>query len=430
MISARQNQRLTRTGPGTPAGDVQRRYWQPACLTEELAGERPVKAVRLLGEDLVAFRDAQGRYGLIDRHCPHRGADLCFGRAEAGGLRCPFHGWLFDVSGQCLEMPADPDGAAFAARLKAASYPCVERNGIVFAYLGPDAPPPLPDLDCLRAPETHSFAFKGLFECNWLQALEVGIDPAHASWLHRFLEDGEASYGLQFRAPSAGSDTPLTQIMRDFPAPRLEVEATDYGLRIFALRQIEPDWTHVRVTNQLFPNAICISMSPEMILTQWHVPVDDETCYWYAQFTSFAQPVDQATMRAQRLEGTDLPAYRPKRNRSNDYGFDPHEQRTRTYTGMGEDINVHDQWACESLGAIQDRTREHLGKTDIAIIAYRRALDQAMDALEAGKPPPIPSRQPAGGLLAVDAVLPSATWRADWTGVDRKRRDQAPWSAL
>ena len=199
--------------------------------------------------------------------------------------------------------------------------------------------------------------------CNWLQALEVGIDPAHASFLHRFFEDEDTStaYGKQFRGASAGTDMPMTKILREYDHPIINVEHTEYGLRLIALREIDAERTHVRVTNQLFPHGFVIPMSTEMTITQWHVPVDDENCYWYAIFTSYSAPVDKKKMRDQRLEMYELPDYISRKNKSNDYGFDPHEQATETYTGMGTDINVHDQWAVESMGAIQDRTHEHLG---------------------------------------------------------------------
>jgi len=183
MITHEQNELMTRGGPGTPAGRLLRTYWQPAALADELEGPRPVKAVRLLGEDLVLFRNMQGEYALIQRHCPHRSADLAYGRLEPDGLRCLFHGWLFDARGQCLEMPAEPAGSMLCREVRARTYPVVERSGILFAYLGEAAPPSFPEFDCFVAPDSHTFAFKGLIECNWMQALEVGIDPAHASFL-------------------------------------------------------------------------------------------------------------------------------------------------------------------------------------------------------------------------------------------------------
>ena len=306
MISRELNERLTLTGKGRPAGEVLRRYWQPAALAEELDGGRPVVPVTLLGERLVLFRDDEGGLGLIGRHCLHRGADLCFGRREDNGLRCPFHGWLYGRDGRCLEQPGEPEGSRMRERIRTTSYPVAEKNGVVFAYLGPGEPPGFPNFDCFRAPGSHVFAFKGLWECNWLQALEIGIDPAHASFLHRFLEDEDPKdgYGRQFRDSAAdGSNIPMTRLLRDYPRPEIRVEETDFGLRLTTLRHMENGLTHVRVTNQIFPGAICIPMSREMTITQWHVPVDDETCYWYSMFTSFDRPVDKDTMRAQRAEG-------------------------------------------------------------------------------------------------------------------------------
>ena len=428
MLSADQNERVTRTGPGTPAGALIRRYWQPAALTEELEGARPAVAVRLLGEDLVLYKDDKGGYGLVGRRCPHRGADLAYGRLEDGGLRCAFHGWLFDSGGRCLEQPAEPAGSRFHEKIRHTAYPCVERNGVVFAYLGPGEPPPLPAFDCFAAPESHAFAFKGYLECNWLQALEVGIDPAHASFLHRFFEDADPDegYGLQFRDKADDSGLTVTEVLREYDRPELEVEETDFGLRIFALRELDADRMHVRVTNQLFPNAVVIPMSRDITITQWHVPIDDLNCYWYATFSSYAAPVDKATMREQRLQLYRLPDYRPRLNKSNNYGYDPDEQRSRTYTGMGLDINVHDQWAVESPGAIVDRSAEHLGSSDKAIIQYRRMLLAAMEELEAAGT--VAKREAPSNPVAIDTVAPMHCWRSTWTEHDAAKRRASPWA--
>ena len=437
MMSRELNDRLTRTGKGEPAGEVLRRYWQPAALGDELKGGRPVVPVTLLGERLVLFRDNEGELGLIGRHCLHRGADLCFGRREDNGLRCPFHGWLYGRDGRCLEQPGEPEGSEMHKRIGATSYPVVERNGIVFAYLGPDEPPAFPAFDCFRAPETHVFAFKGLWECNWLQALEIGIDPAHASFLHRFLEDEDPKegYGRQFRDSAAtGTNIPMTQLLRDYPRPEIRVEETDFGLRLTALRHMEGGLTHVRVTNQIFPGAICIPMSREMTITQWHVPVDDETCYWYSLFTSFDRPVDKDTMREQRLREHSLPDYAPLKNRRNNYGYCPEEQAARTWTGMGLDINVHDQWAVEGMGPIQDRTREHLGATDAGIVRYRRMLRAAIDGLAGGDKTALPmlggvDAARIAGPLSNDAIADTADWEAASMRADLERRAACPWDA-
>ena len=433
MISARENDLLTNISPKSPTGELLRRYWQPAALLEEFAGDRPIIPVTLMGEHLVLFRDESGRYGLIERHCPHRGADLCFGRLEHGGIRCAFHGWLFDVMGNYLEQPAEPEGSTFYQRLKHVAYPCEIRNGIVFAYLGPGDPPPFPDFDCYTAPEEDTFAFKGLWECNWLQAFEVGIDPAHASFLHRFFEDEDTndSYGKQFRAGAASTDVPLTKILREYERPEINTEDTDYGFRIITTRDLEDDKKHYRITNMVFPNAIAIPMSHEMMITQWHVPIDNETCYWYSIFTSYAGPVDKDLMRQQRIEQHTLPEYRPIKNKSNSYGFNIDEQKGKTYTGMGMDINVHDQWAVESLGSIQDRTKEHLGKSDVAITKYRRILKTAIKAIDENKNPPYLEIENettnTKGPIAIDAIGPADDDNF-WKKFDLKRRESVPWS--
>ena len=434
MLTAERNALITQSGPGTPLGALMRRYWQPAALLDELEGARPVRRVRLLGEDLVLFRDEAGRYGLLDRHCAHRGADLAFGRIEDGGLRCPFHGWLFDAAGACLEQPAEPEGSSFCGKVRQRSYRCRVAGGIVFAFMGEGEPPALPGFDCFVAPDPYTFAFKGLMECNWLQALEVGIDPAHASYLHRFEDDGDTAeaYGKQFRGATMGADMPMTRILREFGRPRIEVETTGYGMRIAALRKLNDTEMHIRITNMAFPHAFVIPMSAEMTITQWHVPVDDTHCYWYAIFTSFTAPVDKVQMREQRLRLYTLPDYIPRTNKLNDYGFDPHEQAHSTYTGMGEDINVHDQWAVESMGPIQDRTRENLGASDKAIAAYRRLLVRAIRDVAEGRAPLLAEGDQPGsvrGPASIDAIGPLEGWEGHWQELDRRRRAAAPWDA-
>ncbi|GHC97216.1 ring-hydroxylating oxygenase subunit alpha [Pseudorhodoferax aquiterrae] len=435
MISAEQNDFMTRVGRGTPAGTLLRKYWQPVALSEELRGPRPLKPVQLMGQHFVLFRDETGRLGLLDRDCPHRGADLAYGRLENGGLRCAFHGWLFDASGQCLETPAEPAGSKLCTRIRQGAYPVVEKSGIVFAYIGEGEPPAFPDFDCFVAPDSHTFAFKGLWECNWLQALEVGMDPAHASFLHRFYEDEDTaeSYGKQFRGASADSDMAITQVLREYDRPEIRAEAAPYGMRLTTLRTLSPEQTHVRVTNVVFPQAFVIPMSTEMTISQWHVPVDDHSCYWYAIFTSFTGPVDKAQMRAQRLETIDLPDYTSRKNKRNQYGYSAEEQRTKTYTGMGEDINVHDQWACESMGSIQDRTREHLGTTDKGIMLYRRQLVKAIEAAQAGEAVPMhPTAEQAGsftGPPSIDGVAAADKTDSYCLDADLARRQGSDWAA-
>jgi len=433
MLSAEINRLITQTGPDTKCGDLLRQYWQPAALTVELDGERPVRPVTLLGEDLVLFKDNSGRYGLMDKQCPHRGADLCYGRREDNGLRCPFHGWLFDVSGQCVEMPGEPAQSQMHKKVKTKAYPCREKNGIIFAYMGNGNPPPLPGFDCFEAPESYTFAFKGKMECNWLQALEVGIDPVHASFLHRYLqdEDVESAYGKQFRDVASNTDIPVTKVLREFSRPDINVDETDYGLRLTTTRDLPDNARHVRVTNLAFPQAIVIPMSSDMVITQWHVPVDDFNCYWYTIFTDFSKPVDKELMRQQRENLYQMPDYVPKINKSNNYGFDVSEQQTKTYTGMGDDINVHDQWAVESPGPIFDRTKEHLASSDKAIVAYRRMLRSAISACENGDALPALTNGKSlnlKGPVAIDTVGTMENWNSVWRETDMERRASSSWA--
>ena len=454
-MNAQQNERLTRIGPGTPCGQLLRRYWQPAALLAEFdpaldprMAARPVKAVRLLGQNLVLFKDALGSWGLLDRDCAHRGADLSFGRLEplsaGGGLRCPFHGWKFAPDGRCLQTPAEPEGSKLCERIQQRSYPVLEKSGVLFAWLGDEdsTPPPLPNFDCFAAPASHSFVFKGLWNANWLQAVEVGIDPAHPSYLHRFLQDealagvGSNAAGKQFRSASAGDgdgqEWPMTRIMREFAKPDISFTPTAWGMQLTALRRMTEQLTHVRVTQSIFPATFVIPLSSTTTITQMHVPVDDTHTYWYSFFTSFAEPLDHAAMRAQRQQFITLPDYTPKAGRHNNWGFDAAEQMSTTYLGMGEeDINVHDQWAVESMGEIADRTREHLGTSDKVIMANRRMLIKAIDDVQNGEPAPgmADAAQAAGmtGPDTVDGIAPAGDWQNWWQNEALRKRAAAPW---
>lgn len=451
-MKSEQNELLTRVGPGTACGAVLRSYWQPVALVDEFnpaldprMAERPVKAVRALGQDMVLFKDAQGAWGLLDRACPHRGADLSFGRHEGDGLRCPFHGWKFDTEGKCLETPAEPAGSKLCERVRQRSYPVLEKSGILFAWLGEEGAtaPPFPRFDCFDAPTTHTFAFKGMWQCNWLQAFEVGIDPAHPSFLHRFLSDepletiGQNAAGKQFRSASAGDAGgerwPMTRIMREFHQPEISFEPQPWGMQLTALRPMTEALTHVRITQAIFPHTFVIPLSETLTITQMHLPVDDTHTYWYSIFTSFAGPVDKDAMRDQRLQYIQLPDYLPKSGRHNQWGFNPEEQRTQTYLGMGEDdINVHDQWAVESMGAIQDRTREHLGTSDKVIMANRRVLLKAIETVQAGGVAPGVADAAQAAMMVgpdtVDGIAPAGTWPEWWRAQVKAKRDGAPWA--
>lgn len=433
MLKQEDNEKITRSGPGTPLGNLLRSYWQPVALVSEMPGERPVKAVRIMSEDLVLFKKREG-WGLISRYCAHRGVDLSYGRLEEDGIRCLYHGWLYDGQGRCVEQPAEPDHSQFLGKIRISNYPCVERNGLIFAYMGAGDPPPFPHYDCFVAPDEYTFAFKGLWECNWLQGLEGGIDPSHVSFLHRFIqEDPRDMYGQQFAEEVEGTGKKLSMLVGESYRPDIEVESADHGLRVYALRQLTEDIKHVRVTNLLFPNAFVVPFGNSKVFTQWHVPIDDDNHYWFMIWYDFAEPTDKDTLLQQRLEGVSLPEYRPVRNRSNNWGFDPQEQKELTYTGMGLDINVHDQWAVESMGRIQDRTVERLGISDRAVTANRRMLLRAIDAFAAGAQTPshpVSEEEAARltGPIAMDTIAANDAWQTRWIEREQERRDASPWA--
>ena len=185
MLTAEENQLLTRTGPGTPCGELLRRYWQPVALSEQLPPGGPPLPIQIMSEELVIFRDQHGQVGLLDLHCSHRAADLSYGRIEDGGLRCIYHGWLYDVKGRCLETPAEPEGSNLKLTIRHPAYPCQEAGGAVFAYMGPGQPPLLPNYEVLTAPEEHRLATKYFLDCNYLQGLDGNEDTTHLYFLHR-----------------------------------------------------------------------------------------------------------------------------------------------------------------------------------------------------------------------------------------------------
>src|SRR6185295_6621373 len=251
MLSREDNELLTRTGPGTPMGDLVRRYWIPVVESKELAPGGRVKRVQLLGERLIAFRGKSGRAGLIGEFCPHRSASLFYGRVEDAGMRCAYHGWKFGLDGQCEEMPSEPPESSFASRVKQTAYPCAEAGGVIFAYMGPEStPPPLPELEWTLLPDGHTFASRRVQDCNWFQALEGGIDSSHISFLHAPIDHRNLEVTQDMDRVSFGVGAAVSTGDR---APRFEVVDTDYGVLIGA-RRANPDgrW-YWRVTQFLLP---------------------------------------------------------------------------------------------------------------------------------------------------------------------------------
>ncbi len=410
MMSREENELLTRVGPATPAGELLRRYWQPAALSEELLPGSAPKPLRLLGEDLVLFRDDQGRPGLLGLHCSHRGADLSYGRVEDGGLRCLYHGWLYDIQGRCIEQPGEPDGGKGREEIRHPAHPCREAGGIIFAYMGPGEPPLLPAYEALAAPPAQQAALKIFHECNYLQGNEGNIDPLHLSFLHRqFGGRDRTGWDLGVK----GTKLPADELYARDLAPKIEVELTDFGVRIFSIRDIGSEQNYVRVSNFIMPNlsAVPAGTGADGYNLNWAVPIDD-THHWKFQL-SFRRSAAIDREAFQRRNAPNLtPDQRPVRNRSNRYLQDREEMETKSFGGMGAFFPAHDAYATESQGAIQDRTREHLVSSDQAIVAGRKLLLKAIDDVKAGRDPRHVVRDAAHNrfpaLQVISEVLPAA----------------------
>jgi len=395
MTVREETELLTQTDPGTPCGELIRRYWQPAALSEEMAPGGAPLPVRLLGEDLVLFRDDKGRPGLLGIHCSHRGADLSYGRVEDGGLRCIYHGWLYDIHGNCLDQPGEPGGGEHRGSIRHTAYPCVEKAGVIFAYLGPGEAPLLPNYEFLTVPEDQVFAIKLLNEANYLQGNEGNIDPVHLSFLHRKINAGD-----------------LTE--RDL-APKIEVEITDFGVRICTLRDTGPGERYLRVSNFVYPNFSTFpgGVSRDGYSVNWHVPIDD-THHWKYTFTfERKKSLDKEVTRRGRSEMT--PDYQPLHNKSNRYLQNRESMTNESYTGIGFVFQAHDLCVVEGAGAIQDRTKEHLVSSDKAIVAARKLLLRAIKDVQEGRDAPHVIRDPKANnflhLITRGEVIPSST---DW----------------
>jgi len=383
MITQEENNLLTQIGRGTPCGDLMRCYWQVVALTEELAAGGAPLEVKLLGEELVLFRDDQGRPGLLGLHCSHRGADLSYGRVEDGGLRCIYHGWLYDIHGRVLDQPGEPGGGAHRDEICHLAYPCQERGGVIFAYLSRGEPPLLPNYEFLNVPEEYRTVTKTFQGCNYLQGNEGNIDPVHLSFLHQKLEELEKD---PHRIVRGTDDTENTLLGKDL-APTIEVDITDFGVRIITLRKSDSDNCYVRVTNFILPNLSAFGGSTvgKGYSVHWHVPIDD-TCHWkYIFMFSRETPLDDALRNRSRAE---LEAdYRLTRNSANRYRQDRESMVSKAYTGIGINFQSHDAYATESQGPVQDRTMENLVSSDKAIVAARKLLLNAIQDVQEGKDP-------------------------------------------
>ncbi|TMC03326.1 MAG: Rieske 2Fe-2S domain-containing protein [Chloroflexi bacterium] len=417
MLRAEENEYVTRVGPGTPMGDLMRQYWVPAMLSSELPRpDCPPVRVLLLGEKLIAFRDTGGRVGLLDNFCPHRGASLFFGRSDECGLRCVYHGWKFDVEGTCVDMPSEPPGSTFENRVRAKAYPCRERGGVVWAYMGPrEEAPPLPDLEANQLPEDRWTVTAIQRECSWLQGLEGDIDTAHIGFLHFGSERAEDQQEGTFRYYA----------LKD-RAPRYAVLDTDYGSMYGAYRPAGPGQQYWRIAQFLFP---FFTMPPsgllgrQVVARAW-VPMDDSHLLFFGMSARTApeEPSTPSIADARpRPNGTGwYDRFRLDAGETNDYRLDRGRQaRDGEYSGIAG-VHLQDQAITESMGPIYDRTREHLGSSDAMVIRVRRRLIAAARALaeSAATPPgvdgPQAYRQRSGGVILDES--------ADWVEATRDLR--------
>ena len=387
MLKKEQNDCVTQTGPGTPMGDMFRRYWLPALLAEELVEPdgAPVR-LELLSEKMLAFRDTEGRLGVIDEFCAHRGVSLWFGRNEEGGIRCPYHGWKYDINGQCLDVPSETVESGFCKKIKLKSYSLVERGGVIWIYMGPpELQPPLPEYEFATVPANQSYTSKRIQECNWLQALEGGIDSSHVSWLH----SGSLNSDPLFKGAKGN------QYNTSDKKPVFDVQDTEGGLYVGVRRNAEDDQYYWRITPWLMP---CFTMVPPRGDHPMHghfwVPINDHNNWAWSFDYHPTRPLSDHELQAMKdgkgIHVSTIPGtYIPLQNKTNDYLMDRAAQKSGvSYSGI-EGIGMQDASLQESMGAIQDRTKENLTSTDNGVIMMRHRLIKAAKALaDKGVPPP------------------------------------------
>jgi nitrite reductase/ring-hydroxylating ferredoxin subunit len=394
MLPKRDNDLITHVGPGTPMGDLMRRYWLPALLSIELPEpDCPPVRLRLLGEDLVAFRTTSGRVGVLDTYCPHRNANLFWGRNEEEGLRCVYHGWKFSADGACVDMPNEPAKSRFAEKIHQTAYPAVDRGGFIWVYMGPSdaAPPEIPSFEWLEVPDAQRYVHKRLQDCNWLQNLEGEVDSSHAPFLHGSVgPDGMQPY-------NANADR----------QPIFEVLETDFGVAIAARRDAGADQFYWRITPFMLP---CYTIVPRARDANYiwtaAVPIDDLTMFGMTVVWSPDKPVG-------RMPVVETDAnFRAKQTKANDYLIDRQLQKTQSFTGI-RGVRVQDMAVQEDQrGPLSDRSREHLGASDLGVIATRRLLLKQLRALQKGQAPAQPRTPEVYHLRSLALNAPrDASWQ-------------------
>jgi phthalate 4,5-dioxygenase oxygenase subunit len=410
MLSAHDNEILTRTGPGTPMGDLFRRFWIPVALAEELPhpDSDPIR-LKVLGENLVAFRDTNGNVGLLDNFCPHRRASLFFGRNEECGLRCVYHGWKFDINGDCVDMPSEPAESNFKDKVKITAYPTQEFGSVIWAYMGPpDLKPELPQFEWALVPESHRLVTRWTQDSNFMQAVEGEIDSAHISYLHSTFkrEDGAGGATSTFAGSKKG-------------APELTIKETDYGFIYGARRDAgengESNWW--RATQWLLPAFSLIAGKGWPRGGHMYFPQDDE----HISAWEYAYNPNEPLTEEQRIEGRTkfkifptthtLPdgsitdTFRMEANESNDFLMDRQAQREWSYTGITGGRH-QDMAMTLSMGLISNREGEHLGTSDKAIITARRRLIQMARDLQEGIEPYAATHGDLYKVRGIDFIAP------------------------
>jgi nitrite reductase/ring-hydroxylating ferredoxin subunit len=407
MLSTADNELLVRTGPGTPMGDLFRRFWSPVMLAGDLGGpdSAPVR-VTILGEQLVAFRDTAGSVGLLSAYCPHRRANLYWGRNEEHGLRCVYHGWKFDVNGQCTDLPNCPEGATLKDRVTTTAYPALERGGIVWAYLGPpERMPVFPRVEVLHTPASHRHIMKIVVHANYLQALEGDMDLGHTSFLHS-RHDKNTSAGMHF----LHSKVDKTAVFED-KTPHFFITETDYGAMHGVRRNAADDKYHWRVGQYLMPaHNLIASQRGGMILSNIRIPIDDESSLLFRCFVQPERPLDDddravisaGVMAPQMIPGTPM----MNENRDNGYLRDHDRQRTENFTGIRSIVAQDAAMTEDQGGPIFDRSREYLVSSDRVTIGLRKKLLGRVNDLIAGTEPPEAANPDAYAVRGIDVFLP------------------------
>ncbi len=400
MLKPEDNELLCRVGPGTPMGELFRRFWIPALIPSQLPEPDcdPVK-LRLLGEDLVAFRDTEGRIGILDEYCPHRRAPLSFGRNEECGLRCVYHGWKFDVAGNCVDMPNERPETDFKHKVRIKSYSAAEWGGYIWVYMGPaDRKPPLPEFEWATLPPEHRWQRKWHYSANYMQGLEGELDTCHTSFLHRIADRSTLSPGLAESTVNWAADG----------MPRLDVRNTDYGYYYGSQRDLGDGRYNWRLTQWVLPSNSIIPHAKFPISSRAYIPIDDENTFVFGTSFNPEAPMTQADRdyletgmgaAPKLIPGT----FTPVVNSSNDYMRDRAAQRQGDSTGI-PGVNNQDRAIVEAMGPIADRSKEHLGTSDVAVIAARHRLIRMAKDLANGQEPELPHHASAFGVRAIDVT--------------------------